>query len=310
MRECLEEGLIQSYADGELSIETMEAVATHTASCAACALAVREAEAETAIITSAFAPEMSLSVPTARLRQRLDAAIVELQPPPPLRAVENSGWRAWLGSLFTPSSFAPRQAIGFASLAAVVAFAVIFSVVHLKNSGSEYAREVKSGVSIAFSIPEVKVRETEAPDSVVGTKDVDYTPVKVIAKRARPRVLRNREEVVAPLVAKKDSAPKQPAAPPAKDALLPGERSYLTAIASLTTNLEAGGDGRGLKPSLRVEYERNLAVVDQAIEATRSAARSNPNDDDAANFLLTAYQSKVDLLNTVADQARLSASAR
>jgi hypothetical protein len=308
MRECLEEGLIQSYADGELSVETMEAVATHLSACAACASAVREAEAETAIITSALAPEMSLSVPTARLRQRLDAAIAELQPRQQ-QAKENSGsrLRQWLGSLFTPLAFAPRQAIGFASLAAVVAFAVIFSVIYLKNSGSEYAREVKSGAPIAFSIPEVQIRETEAPGAVI---DVSHTPDKGVVKRARPRVPRNREEVVTPQVAKNNAAPKQPATPPAKDALLPGERSYLTAIASLTTNLEAGGDGRGLKPSLRAEYERNLAVVDQAIEATRSAARSNPNDDDAANFLLTAYQSKVDLLNTVADQARLSASAR
>ena len=94
-----------------------------------------------------------------------------------------------------------------------------------------------------------------------------------------------------------------------KDPLLPGERSYLTAIASLTTTLETS-EGGSLKPSLRAEYERNLAVVDQAIEATRRAARSDPRDEDAATFLLAAYQSKVDLLNTVADQARFSASAR
>jgi hypothetical protein len=301
--------MIQSYADGELSLAMMEAAAAHINSCAACALAVREAEAESAILSSAFAPEMSLSVPTARLRERLDAAIAELRTQTP-QAVESSGsrLRAWLGSLFAPMAFAPRQAVGFASLAAVLAFAVIFSVIHLRRSTPEYAREVKGGAPVAFTIPEVRVRETEVPGAVVETGGVSFRPVKGIAKRARPRVQRNREEVVTPLVAKNNSAPKRPA-PPEKDTLLPGERSYLTAIASLTTNLEAGSEG-GLKPSLRAEYERNLAVVDQAIEATRHAARSNPNDDDAANFLLTAYQSKVDLLNTVADQARLSASAR
>lgn len=309
MRECLEEGLIQSYADGELSLEMMEAVAKHMASCAACALAVREAEEESSIIASALAPELSLSVPTARLRERLDAAIAELQPQQTPLMMESSGsrLRAWVGSLFAPMAFAPRQAIGFASLAAVLAFAVIFSVVHLKNSDAEYAREVKNGAPIAFTIPEFQVEEKAALDAADGTEKVSFTPTRGVAKRVRPRVQRNREAIT-PLVANNNSAPKQPAMP-AKDALLPGERSYLTAIASLTTNLEAGGE-MGLKPSLRAEYERNLAVVDQAIEATRQAARSNPNDDDATNFLLTAYQSKVDLLNTVADQARLSASAR
>jgi hypothetical protein len=60
-----------------------------------------------------------------------------------------------------------------------------------------------------------------------------------------------------------------------------------------------------MRPSLQVEYERNLAVVDRAIVATRTAAKSNPNDSDAADFMFAAYQSKVDLLNTIAD-ARLS----
>ncbi|MGB7924974.1 MAG: zf-HC2 domain-containing protein [Pyrinomonadaceae bacterium] len=310
MRECLEEGIIQGYADGELSLEMMEAAAAHIKSCAACAVAVREAEDETAILSSAFAPELSLSVPTARLRERLDAAIADLQPQTPL-VMENSGSRLlrdWLGSLFAPFAFAPRQAMGFASLAVLLAFAAIFSALYLKNSGPEYAREVKSGAPVAFTIPEARMKETVVPESgTTGAGQERVIAVKNAVKRVRPRVQANREEAL-PLVAK-SPAPKQPAAAPVKDALLPGERSYLTAIASLTTNLEAGGE-MSLKPSLRAEYERNLAVVDQAIEATRRAARSDPNDDDAASFLLTAYQSKVDLLNTVADQARLSASAR
>jgi anti-sigma factor RsiW len=309
MRECLEEGIIQSYADGELSLEMMEAVAAHTKACAACAVAVREAEDETAILSSALAPELSLSVPTARLRERLDAAIAGLQPRTP-PAMETSGsrrLRAWFGSLFAPFAFAPQQAIGFASVAVVVAFAVVFSMIYLKNSGPEYAREVKRGEPVAFTIPEVPAKETAVPVEGTGVTEGGSIVVKHTIKRARPRVQPNRE-APAPLVADKNPPPSQPAAP-VKDTLLPGERSYLTAIASLTTNLEAGGE-MSLKPSLRAEYERNLAVVDQAIETTRHAARSNPNDDDAASFLLTAYQSKVDLLNTVADQARLSASAR
>jgi hypothetical protein len=85
--------------------------------------------------------------------------------------------------------------------------------------------------------------------------------------------------------------------------LLPGERSYLQAIARLDSTIKQ--NKAPMRPSLQVEYERNLAVVDRAIAATRNAAKSNPNDTDAADFMFAAYQSKVDLLNTIAD-ARLT----
>jgi len=91
-----------------------------------------------------------------------------------------------------------------------------------------------------------------------------------------------------------------PAAPkPTPIKLLPGERSYLQTIAKLDSTIKSNKNS--MRPALQVEYERNLAVVDRTIAATRSAAKSNPNDPDAADFMFAAYQSKVDLLNTIAD---------
>jgi len=80
--------------------------------------------------------------------------------------------------------------------------------------------------------------------------------------------------------------------------LIPGERAYLQTIAKLDSTIKAQ---KTMRPALQVEYERNLAVVDRAIAATRTAAKSNPNNPDAADFMFAAYQSKVDLLNTIAD---------
>src|SRR6185312_4260392 len=76
MKRCLDEAKLQSYFDGELSIEMMESVTSHLASCATCAAAARELEEETALLTSALAAEFEFSVPTERLRQRLDAAVL------------------------------------------------------------------------------------------------------------------------------------------------------------------------------------------------------------------------------------------
>jgi hypothetical protein len=61
-----------------------------------------------------------------------------------------------------------------------------------------------------------------------------------------------------------------------------------------------------LKPTVRADYERNLAVVDQAIASTRQQAKRNPNDRDAMEFMYTAYQNKIELLSAVADQTRIA----
>jgi len=97
----------------------------------------------------------------------------------------------------------------------------------------------------------------------------------------------------------------QPKAPE----LLPGEKDYQTAIASLEKTIKMGGDAT-LKPSVRVDYERNLAILDSAISQTRNVAARNPKDKDAVGFLMSAYQSKVELLTKVADQAQVAALGR
>jgi hypothetical protein len=90
------------------------------------------------------------------------------------------------------------------------------------------------------------------------------------------------------------------AARPQAVKLIPGERSYLQTIAKLDSTIKSAGN-KTMRPALQVEYEKNLAVVDRAIAATRRAAKSNPNDPDAADFMFAAYESKVNLLNTIAD---------
>lgn len=90
---------------------------------------------------------------------------------------------------------------------------------------------------------------------------------------------------------------------------MPGEESYLKTIASLSSIIRTNGEN-ALKPSLRADYERNLALVDQAINATQKTARRNPKDPNAADFLYSSYQSKIDLLSTVAEHGQMVAIAR
>jgi hypothetical protein len=275
MTRCLDEAKLQSYFDGELSIQAMESITSHLASCVTCAAAARELQEESALLTSALAAEFEASVPTDRLRQRIDAAVLDQR----LAVAEATQKSGFFASLL---SFGTQRTLGYASLAVVLAFAAIMGVVKMRNTtqppavapgnqpGNKEIAQVQPPKE-AEPIPPVRIAApTKAPIPVV------YRPVNATAVKSTPK--------------------------PAPVKLIPGERSYLQAIARLDSTIQA--NKKTMRPSLQVEYERNLAVVDRAIAATRSAAKSNPNDTDAADFMFAAYQSKVDLLNTIAD-ARL-----
>src|SRR6185503_8762809 len=122
MTQCLDEARLQSYFDGELSIDLMESVTSHLASCVTCAAAARELEEESALLTSALAGEFEASVPTERLRQRVDAAVLGERVAFAQTTEKRSGLAAFFSGLL---NFGTHRTLGFASLAVVLAFAAI-----------------------------------------------------------------------------------------------------------------------------------------------------------------------------------------
>lgn len=317
MREfCLTEETIQRFVDGELSSDEMERAAAHLSGCDDCARLLGEVEEQSALLMEAFAPEMSLPVPTERLRERLDVAIAELSPRPVV-ASESAGSRVrnWFGSLFGSFSLTPQQSLGFASLAVVIAFAAIFAVIQLR-SGKETVP------TIAGNNPQAQPSSQPQPPQATTTGGGNENPGEGAAAAAPGASPSATVQTVAQTNNRqrpKSSAVKQPGqtvtngsqAPDGMQPatvgprLLPGEQGYLEAIASLTTAIEANKDDV-LKPTVRADYERNLAVVDQAIATTRQQAKRNPNDRDAVEFMYMAYQNKIELLSAVADQTRLA----
>jgi hypothetical protein len=135
--------------------------------------------------------------------------------------------------------------------------------------------------------------ETSVPPTPAASPE-HRTPVTMPAKFDKPR---------------RKGGVKPSANPAPKEEVLPGEKDYQTAIASLEKTIKLGGD-QSLRPALRAEYERNLALLDSAITQTRQVAARNPKDEDAVGFLMAVYQSKVELLSKVADQAQVSALGR
>ena len=288
MTRCLDEGKLQSYFDGELSIEMMESVTSHLAACVTCAAAARELEEETALLTSALSAEFEASVPTDRLRERIDAAVLGERVSVAQATEKSSGLAGFLSGIL---NFGTQRTLGFASLAVVLAFAAIIGAVMMRNEQGS----VTPPPQVADNNPPKQTQSPATPQSDVTTSaPQNIESSNQIVANAAPKTGRN-------LRPSRPSTTPAPKLQPVK--LLPGERAYLQTIARLDTTINS--NKKSMRPSLQVEYERNLAVVDRAIAATRSAVKSNPTDPDAADFMFAAYQSKVDLLNTIAD-ARLS----
>lgn len=304
MRECIEEGILQGYVDNELSPETAERVAAHIAACETCAEAAIVASGEMSLFTSAFEAENALEIPTVRLRERIDAAIDEMNRPARTYGQKQSGsFSNWLASLAGMFKVSPQRAVGFASLIAVVAFAAIFAIIRLNRSETNGGAPTEiAGVDRTKNTPPV-IKGSPSPTPAVQNNSKPSEERKnAPAKPASPK-----KRVAPVLVPAPDQLPQGELATTTKP--LPGEQNYLQAIDSLAYEIQASGE-TAMKPSLRAEYERNLAIVDQAIDSTRRVARRNPNDPDASAFLYSSYQSKLDLLSAVADQVRPTIATR
>ena len=299
MKRCLDEGLLQAYLDGELSQERMSEAAAHVAACESCADALAAAESETAFFATAFAPDDSVGVPTEALRSRISAAVAQLESTPDASRGRSRGWNfggllATLSGLFT---FTPQSAVAFVSLLAVVVVALIY----FSTQRSNPAPNKNQAAPLVASIPLPEHSPNVMPTPNVGGSQPVATPKSGGGGKSFVTVGYRRRHASrgAGTVAPVDDGQK----------LLPGEKDYQTAIASLEKTIKMGGDAT-LRPAVRVDYERNLAILDSAINQTRSVAARNPKDKDAVGFLMSVYQSKVELLTKVADQAQVAALGR
>jgi hypothetical protein len=282
MKECLDEATLQGYFDGELSGGAAERAAAHLAACMTCAQAAREVQSEMLLLSTALQPEFEVNVPTERLRARLEQAIAELNLDQTGRAYRvapsSRNWFGWVNDLFPGS-----RTFSYATVAAIVIAAVVLGVMYLRRGGQERpALQVAANDGRASTTPKPSPVVSNSPvtePTVVKSPELVYTPAP---RKLVPRHSTREVESTA--------------------RLLPGEQGYIKTIAALDATIKS--NARPMRPGLQVEYQHNLAVVDDAIAATRAAAQKNPKDPDAAQFLISAYQSKVDLMTQVAD-ARL-----
>ena len=133
MTRCLDEGKLQSYFDGELPIEMMESVTSHLASCVTCAAAARDMEEESAFVISALALEFEASVPTERLRERINEVVLGDRIAVAQSTTAKINLAGFISGLL---NFGTQRTLGYASLLVILAFAGIAG--RTRDSSSEF----------------------------------------------------------------------------------------------------------------------------------------------------------------------------
>ena len=104
----------------------------------------------------------------------------------------------------------------------------------------------------------------------------------------------------------KDQSPKTDISVPQ---FLPGEETYIRTIANLSETVNSQKD-TVLKSSARFAYEKDLAMINDAIGKMKEEVKKNPKNEAAKDILFASYQNKINLLNSVTERSELIASIR
>ena len=295
----LTENTIQAFLDGELSDELMATASAHLAQCECCTDALLIAEADIAEINLAFAAENALPCPTQRIWARIENEIdVCAWHSKAGKSVENSTEKSvWarLGAFISPAQ------VAFAGGLAAVVLVSLVSLSFFEKQLAEPRTDLSLGapVSAEQNPASISIPETSAP-----RRAAQFLDSNLIDKtNAAPRFVRASFQA-APIAKLNPKSRIQN--PKLSESPLAEERDYLNSIAALSGSVAVGD--QTMRPSFRVEYERSLAMVDQAITQMQKQARRNPKDETAKRLLFASYQNKIELLSQVSEKTQLVAS--
>lgn len=283
-KDCLDIGIIQALMDGELANDKIGMVSGHIATCDACAMILADAEDESAIVFPALEREFNTLVPTQRLWNKINGAIENERDSAPFWA---KAWAFVKVGLASPS-------LAFAAGFLVVA-GLSSPVWISQNSTSDLVVTLPENTSTFIPRPSV-IDPVVIADDIVVASTVSYSkpisPKAIVVNASVPKkgVLKTEKE--SPVIV-----------------TLPGEESYMKTIASLAKTVDLQKDSV-MRPAERIGYERDMAVVNDAISKMRTEVKLNPKNDSAKQLLYSSYQNKIDLLNSVSQKEELVASLK
>lgn len=293
IEKCFEEGVIQSFLDGELVPEMVERFSRHVSMCDSCAEAVAEAEAEIEFAFAALDSEDNDLVPTQRLWTKINYSIEA-------DARNRSVWQSVLAFLSTPS------AVGFASL--VIVFGLFIGLYGLKNGSNKNVVSVST--SPGTNAQAVNLASRTAPSAAQIDEDTSSPaqPGPLATETGDDREIR---PITSDFVRRErisDSGSNRNAGDIRRpSATLLAEESYMKTISTLENTVNSRKD-EVMNSAARFSFERDIAVANEAIRIMKEEVRKNPNNEAARILLRSSYQNKIDLLNSVTEKTELIAS--
>ena len=281
---CFDIGTFQAFLDGELAQDESLRVSGHVAGCNACAAMLAEAEDESAIVFPLLEREFNTLVPTQRLWNKINDSIA-------VEAQQTSFWKktwAFLTTqLTTPSLAMAASALLIFGLFAAVWIARSGNVTSNPGSSVAEARQPGPASLNASEIP-LPIKMGDDPQVPDGRRHDNARNIAINASFAASRTPRSTRSNTS-------------------NGPLPGEESYVKTIASLSPVVDDQKDSV-MRPSERISFERDMAVVDDAIKKMKSEVKKNPKNESAKQVLYSSYQNKIDLLNSVSQKQELMAS--
>jgi anti-sigma factor RsiW len=286
MNNHLDIGMIQAFLDRELEHAASARVSAHVAVCDRCAASLARAEDEAALVFPALEREFDALVPTQRLWRRINSAIETERRETPV-------WRKLLGHL--------RLMLVSPSLAAAAGLILVVGIMSIMWMKRSVPPAEQPGTERVASRPTVQAAPIAAPVSeprVESSSPVEHRAFQVERASYRPAPQR--------AAAVQAGTEIQPV-PSASSEYMPGEESYLKTIANLSKTVDRKKD-TVLRPSQIIAYERDMAVVNDAIGKMRQEVKRDPKNQAARQVLYTSYQNKIDLMNSVSQKEELMAS--
>ncbi len=306
---CFDSGTIQAFTDGELASDLAEKLIKHISLCDSCAILLAETEDENAFAFSVLDEELNTLVPTERLRTKVFDSIRKI------KQKEKIGWRQRLtGSFGFANGFSFKNPL-------VNAFASIFLFVSVLAVGMNFYNSTPNQNEVAFNAPAIDsfevdkidmpsfdVREEKVEQDFAVTKAAVSDDSQINEKYRSSATPKPQKAVFVPKVKPDNSSEDHlKLTPPKANPNLAEESGYLQTIATLNKTVNQTKD-LTLRPTERIAYERDLAVVDDAIRKMKAEVRKNPDNQAAREVLRSSYQNKIDLLNSVAEKNEMIAS--
>jgi hypothetical protein len=268
--------LLEEYLDGELDTPTALKVRHHLDDCPSCSVVLGSLSAEQRVYAN-YRSDIEMSPELwAGVQRRIEAE---------RRPVQRSG--SWLRKVLALPPVSGPVAVG------LVVFAVALTVVVMRYISSSPRTDVSERVVTQGSQQATPEMRNEVPVVAPGKSEEPISAKENVTKKDNlTTVTRDRQS----------QPPPREVVPKTKDPrrlVLEAEQKYLAAIAMLSRSVDRKRSR--LNPATKVELEQALSSIDRTIAATRKLVRRHPDDPVAAQYMLTAYAKKVDMLRDLVD---------